>query len=172
MDYLGTLHILSAVSALLLGPSVFVRKKGTALHKKLGYGYVLSMIVLNATAFMIYDLFDGWGVFHYAALVSLVTLLTGFIPAFRKKPGNWMEWHYMGMTWSYVGLSAAAVAETLTRLPLYWPAITEYVPGHYFWNAVGIGTFLVCGAGWYLINRRQLGFPRRTQSRLDRSQRA
>ncbi len=67
------MHTLSAASALLLGPSVFVRKNGTALHKKLGYSYVASMVVLNGTAFMIYDLFNGWGIFHDLALVSLFT---------------------------------------------------------------------------------------------------
>ncbi len=65
----------------------------------------------------------------------------------------------MGMTWSYTGLAAAAVAETLTRLPIYWPVVTQYVPGHFFWNAAGVGAFAVCGMGWYLINRRMLGFP-------------
>lgn len=158
-DYLGITHTLTAVAALALGPAVFVRKKGTRLHKQLGYGYVASMLLLNATALMIYDLFDGFGIFHYAALVSLATLLMGFIPVFRKRPGNWIEWHYMGMTWSYVGLSAAALAETLTRLPMFWPQIVEVIPGHFFWNAVGVGTFIVCGVGWYLINKRRLGFP-------------
>ncbi|NNF52556.1 MAG: DUF2306 domain-containing protein [Gammaproteobacteria bacterium] len=161
MDVVGITHTLAAASALLLGPSVFVRKKGTALHKKLGYGYVFSMLVLNATALMIYDLFQGWGIFHYLSALSLLTLLSGFVPAYLKRPANWIEWHYMGMTWSYVGLTAAAVAETLTRTPLYWPAITEIIPGHFFWNAVGVGTFVVCGAGWYLINKRKLGYPGR-----------
>lgn len=164
MDYLGITHTLTAISALALGPAVFFRKKGTRLHKQLGYSYVASMVLLNATALSIYDLFDGFGVFHYAALISLATLLMGFIPAFRKRPQNWLEWHYKGMTWSYVGLSAAAVAETLTRLPSYWPEITEIIPGHYFWNAVGIGTFIVCGVGWFLINKLRLGDPRRQQS--------
>lgn len=159
MDYLGITHTLTAISALALGPAVFVRKKGTRLHKRLGYGYVASMLLLNATALMIYDLFDGFGIFHYAALLSLATLCMGFIPAFLRRPRNWLEWHYMGMTWSYVGLSAAALAETLTRLPMFWPRLVEIIPGHYFWNAVGVGTFLVCGIGWYLINRRRLGYP-------------
>lgn len=159
MDFTGLVHTLAAISALSLGPAVFLRKKGTALHKKLGYCYAASMLLLNATALMIYELFDGFGIFHYAAIVSLATLTTGIIPAVRKRPANWIEWHYMGMTWSYVGLSAAALAETLTRLPMYWPGITELVPGRYFWNAVGVGTFLVCGIGWYLINKRRLGFP-------------
>ena len=65
---------------------------------------------------MIYDLFGGVGPFHIAALISLVTLIGGTIPARRRRPPRgWLPWHAYWMSWSYVGLVAAAVAETATR---------------------------------------------------------
>ena len=158
MQTIGIIHTAAAAAALLLGPSVFIRRKGTRLHKQLGYGYVVSMLVLNLTAFGLYGLFDGWGLFHWLAIVSLSTLLMGFVPVFLKRPANWIDWHYFGMTWSYVGLAAAALAETLTRLPAFWPELAEKAPQAFFWNAVGVGTFTVCGVGWYLINRRRVGY--------------
>ncbi|NNM20703.1 MAG: DUF2306 domain-containing protein [Gammaproteobacteria bacterium] len=159
MDWLGIIHTVTAGSALLFGPLVFFRRKGTRTHRLLGYGYVVSMLLLNATALMIYDLFDGFGVFHWAALVSLVTLASGIVPALLRRPQRtWIVWHYMGMNWSYVGLCAAAAAEFLTRLPAFIPRVLDYVPGSFFWNAVGAGTFIICGTGWYLVNRRRPGF--------------
>ena len=32
------------------------------------------------------------------------------------------------------------------------------MPGNFFWGAVGVGTFLVCGVGWYLVNRKRMGY--------------
>jgi len=164
MTALGLIHTLSAVSALLLGPNVFFRRKGTRLHKKLGYSYVISMLMLNLTAFMIYRLFGGWGPFHWLAVVSLATMLAGFIPAFLKRPKNWIDWHYFSMTWSYVGLVAAAAAETFTRLPDIWPQLAGQFPEQFFWSAVAVGSFSVCGIGWYLINHRRLGYPTRRRA--------
>lgn len=159
MDALGLFHTVFAVAALALGPAVFFRRKGDARHRALGYGYVVSMALLNASALLIYDLFGRWGPFHWAALVSLLTLAAGFVPALLRRPrGKWLEWHYFGMCWSYVGLAAAAVSETFTRLPQLWPGLREVVPAHYFWTATAAGTFLAVGAGVYLIRVRRLGF--------------
>ena len=159
MDWLGLTHTAAAAGALLFGVVVFRHRKGTTKHKMLGYAYVVSMLLLNVTAFAIYDLFGGWGAFHWAALVSSVTLAMGFIPVLLRKPARtWIEWHYMGMCWSYVGLAAAAGAEVLTRLPALVPGLASVVSPHFFWNMVGLSTFIVCGTGYYLINRRRLGY--------------
>ena len=96
-------------------------KKGTIRHKQVGYAYVISMTVLIITAFMLYHLFNGWGIFgifHYAAIVSLVMLIFGMVPIWVKKPVNtWKYWHFSFMYWSVMGLYGAFVAEGLVRIP-------------------------------------------------------
>lgn len=145
---IGLIHLLSAFVALLLGLGVFLARKGTRLHKGLGYGYVLSMVVLNLTAFLIYRLYGRFGPFHIAALISSATLVAGFIPAFLRRPqGRWLAWHYEFMAWSYVGLLAAGVAETAVRLPK--------VP---FWGAVFGGSVIVSAAGAFVISRARSRF--------------
>lgn len=79
---------------------------------------------------------------------------------FLKKPAEkWLEWHYLGMCWSYVGLAAAAAAEFFTRVPRLWPSIAGHVPPQYFWIALGACVAVLGGLGTYLIRIRKLGFP-------------
>jgi uncharacterized membrane protein len=142
MNVLGWFHMACALVALGSGAAVLLRRKGNRAHRRLGWVYVGSMLLLNATALMIYRLFGGFGPFHAAAIVSLVTVLAGIVPAVRRRPANWVEHHYAWMTWSYVGLWAAAVSEVATR-----------TPGFRFWWAVFAGTFVVIGVGATLIRR-------------------
>ena len=132
--------------ALLSGLGVVVRPKGTRLHKRIGWVYAASMLALNATALMIYDLFGGFGPFHVAALVSLLTLLAGMGVAILRRPKKtWVTHHAYWMSWSYVGLLAAAASEVVTRIR---------IPGWHFGIAVGVATFVAIGVGAFVINTR------------------
>lgn len=144
MDALGWTHTLLASAALVLGGAVTLRTKGDRVHRTLGHLYVSSMLGLNGTALAIYDLFGGFGPFHWAALASLATVLAGISPAILRRPrGSWLEVHAHLMAWSYVGLAAAAVAEVATRA-LVLP----------FWLSVGVaGSAVIVGGGW-LVQRR------------------
>jgi len=119
-------HIGTAISALILGLCVALVRKGTRLHKQLGYAYFINMLGLNISALFIYQLTGHFGPFHGAALASLLTLIAGFVPAYLRLPhGHWLEFHYEFMNWSYVGLIAAGVSEAATRIPStpFWPAV-------------------------------------------------
>jgi uncharacterized membrane protein len=125
-QFLSGFHIVSAISALIFGLGVLLTRKGTRLHKQVGYAYFFNMLGLNISALFIYRLTGHFGPFHGAALASLLTLTAGFIAAYLRLPqGRWLELHYEFMNWSYVGLVAAAVSEATTRLPAapFWPAV-------------------------------------------------
>ncbi len=132
----GLIHLASAVVAVLAGTLVLAQTKGTRVHRRWGYVYVAAMLVLNGTAFGIYRLFGGWGIFHYAATLSLLSLAMGFLPALLRMQG-WKRWHVAGMYWSVIGLYAALVSEIVTR-----------IPGVNFGLMVGLGTAAVMLAGW------------------------
>jgi hypothetical protein len=61
------------------------------------------------------------------ALISLITLILGTTPVLLRRPsGGWIDLHAHFMSWSYVGLVAAAAAESLTRLteaPFSWAVV-------------------------------------------------
>jgi uncharacterized membrane protein len=118
LDAFGLVHALIGIAALLLGLFVVTLRKGTSLHRKIGLSYVIAMVALNGTALWIYDLTGRFGPFHIAALVSLATLLAGYVPVlFRASFTDWVALHGTFMSWSYVGLVAAFLSEIAARVP-------------------------------------------------------
>ncbi len=132
-DNIGLVHLIVSLISVVTGTMVLFMKKGTTNHKRVGYVYTLNMLAVIITAFMIYRLFGGFGIFHIAAIVSFVSLLGGMLPPlfFRKHKG-WVEYHFSFMYWSVMGLYAAFVAETMVR-----------IPDTPFFGMVGIGTGIV-----------------------------
>ncbi len=125
-EFISRFHLWSAIFALVFGLSVFFVRKGTRLHKQLGYAYFFNMLSLNISALFIYELTGNFGPFHISALASLLTLIAGFVPAYLRLPRKgWLDLHYEFMNWSYVGLVAAGVSEAATRIPSspFWPAV-------------------------------------------------
>lgn len=163
MDLLGTIHLATAVLAIVSGAAVLLTgPKGARRHRQLGWVYVGAMLTLNGTAFMIYKLFGGFGPFHYAALFSLVTVSAGTLSAVaarrhrrarnaRSRALN-VERHYMWMTFSYAGLIAAFASETITRLPALRPV---FGGGKWFGLAVAAATIVVMVVGTRMIKGRK-----------------
>jgi len=151
---LGQVHLLAALIALASGAWVLLRRKGTARHRQVGWLYAASMLALNVTALFIYRLTGTFGPFHVAALISLATLLAGVVQARRRLRGdrNWLPRHYFYMTWSYLGLVAAAVAETATRVPALQAVAGG--PTAAFWTAVVVASVAVFAVGATLIRRK------------------
>ncbi|MEL7835167.1 DUF2306 domain-containing protein [Fodinibius sp. N2] len=143
-NWTGAIHLASSIIALITGTLILAMRKGTAIHKKVGYLYVTAMTIVVATAFLIYRLFNGFGIFHIAAIVSGLTLAGGMIPVVLKKPDSWAPLHFSFMYWSVMGLYAAFVAEVLVRLP--------QSP---FFGMVGVGTSIVMllGGSWFYYRK-------------------
>jgi uncharacterized membrane protein len=137
---LGLVHILTAIAAIIFGAAVLLSRKGTARHKLMGRVYVAAMWALNITALMDYELYGYFGPFHWMALISLATVLVGHLAVLRKQPG-WKQSHAYMMGGSYVGLMAAAVAETASR-----------VPGWSFAYSVIISSVLTIFVGVWMMN--------------------
>ena len=146
---LGITHTIFGLVALVSGLVVFLTRKGTGNHRTVGYVYVGSMLALNGGAFLIYRLYGRFGPFHVAAVISLATLAAGFVPLLLRRPaGRWLSYHYGFMSWSYVGLLAAAVAEVAVRVPGVRPSS----PAAFLGLVLG-ATILVMVGGGVLIGR-------------------
>ena len=139
----GWFHTITAVLAMIFGTMVFIKTKGTSLHKLMGYMYVVCMLLLNISSFFIIN-FKGFSIFHFFALISLITVLGGIIPAIRRTP-NWFGYHFYFMSGSVVGLYCAFWAEVGTR----------FVKNDaQFWWAVALATFITAGIGNIFIRRQ------------------
>lgn len=140
---IGWLHLIASILALIFGTWVLITSKGTRAHRRVGYLYTVSMILLIATAFLIYRLFGRFGLFHVAAVVSAVTLAGGMIPAVLRRPKGWLGLHFSFMYWSVFGLYAAFVAELAVRLPVR----TMFTSARTFFTTVIVSTLVTMGVG-------------------------
>jgi uncharacterized membrane protein len=141
---MGTVHVFFAIAALIIGAIVARRPKGGRRHRNLGYFYAVSLLLLNFSALSVYEDSAGVGPFHILAIVSLVTLIGGIIPAFLRRPVSWwLDLHAYFMSWSYVGLVAAGVAQIAT--------MSFSLPGVV---AVGLPLILIVIIGGILIHTR------------------
>jgi uncharacterized membrane protein len=134
LDPFGLFHGVLGLAAVLLGLVVVLGRKGGRTHRRIGYAYVAVMVLMNVTALLIYDLFGRFGPFHWLALVSLVTTLAGFVPAWLRRPAGWLDIHARCMSWSYAGVVAAFAAEIGARVPgvrfvhgVVWPGLAVMV---------------------------------------------
>ncbi len=141
---LGTVHVVFAIAALILGALVAFRPKGGRRHRTLGYFYAISLLSVNISALSVYEEAVSMGPFHILAVISLVTLISGFIPAFLRRPEySWLDIHAYFISWSYVGLVAAGLAQIV----IMWSGL----PARY---AVGLPSILVVIIGGVLIHTR------------------
>ncbi|MFC4634421.1 DUF2306 domain-containing protein [Dokdonia ponticola] len=139
-DFIGWVHTLAAILALLAGSLILAKTKGTSLHKKTGRVYGVSMLIVCSTAFMIYRVHNTFGILHVFALISTITLLLGMLPLYLKSYKNAIVSHLSWMYWSVIGLYCAFSAEILTRLPM----ILDIQNTHeIFYTLVGVSTGLV-----------------------------
>jgi len=108
---LATGHILAAFSALLVGGAVLLVAKGTHTHRVIGAIYVVALVVVNVAALSLHRE-NTFGVFHWLAVASLVTIGIGLSPLVlgRKSPPV-IATHAYCMTWSYAGLVAAGCGQ-------------------------------------------------------------
>ncbi|HZI30015.1 MAG TPA: DUF2306 domain-containing protein [Gemmatimonadaceae bacterium] len=154
MTSLGYFHFATSLLALISGAFVLFRAKGTRMHRRVGWVYVASMVALNASALSLYRLTGTFGPFHIAALISLMTVAAGVDAARQRKRANptWLRRHYFFMSYSYLGLVAAAIAETATR----WPALQEVAGGPTvaFWTTVVVASVAVFIVGGIVVRRR------------------
>ncbi|QOI98335.1 MAG: DUF2306 domain-containing protein [Flammeovirgaceae bacterium] len=144
----GLIHLFSAIMALITGTVVLFSTKGTRSHRITGYWYVASMLILNGTAFGLYQLFGRFGPFHVAALVSMLTLLMGILPLINRQPsGKWLMRHLTWMYYSVIGLYAAFASEIIVRIPGL-PFAAMVVTASVTITAVGIFIFIKNHRSW------------------------
>lgn len=156
------MHTVAAFAAMLFGAIVLLRTKGGASHRRWGYAYAASMGVMLITSFAMYGLTGGFNVLHVAAIASSLTLAIGLRYAIIRRPRNlWYALHYRWMSWSYVGLLAAFVAESATRLAMpYLDARFEDFSRGLFWLLVGLASATVVALGGRQIRRNAPNSPR------------
>src|SRR5690606_14951014 len=81
-----TAHTIAAVAALILGPLMFLRRKGTSAHRRTGYTWVTLMLVVILSSFFIRSN-GSFSWTHLLSVGSLVALVLAFTYARRHQIG-------------------------------------------------------------------------------------
>jgi uncharacterized membrane protein len=102
------IHILAAVTALLVGTAVLVLRKGTASHKLLGRSWVGLMLVATLSSFFLWELRRGAGP-SLVHLLSIATLASLACAIYFIRRGN-VRRHRGFMIGTFAGLIAAGLA--------------------------------------------------------------
>lgn len=114
---IGLFHTACGVLSLLLGTFIFLSAKGTRFHIRLGWAYVASMLCVNLSSLILYNLTGRANLFHALALFNVAMVIAGALQVvYRRRLRNWLWRHYHYMCWSYVGLLAASNNEAFIRL--------------------------------------------------------
>jgi uncharacterized membrane protein len=143
----GAIHTVLAMLGIVVGSIQFLRPKRGPMHRARGYAFVYAMLVADGTAMLVFQFTGRFNILHVGAIVNLLCIVLAILPVLRSpRPSNWKNQHYYFMSWSYVGLLAAAVTELVVRTgPL---ATRERA-----WMATAATSVVVTTIGYVLINR-------------------
>jgi uncharacterized membrane protein len=115
-------HTAAATSALLVGAVLLARPKGTAVHRALGWGWVVLMAGVALVSFGIHGEHYSW--IHGLSVFTLLMLGMGVWHARRHR----VRHHRKTMLGVYFG--ALVIAGLFTLLP-------QRLIGHALWSALG-----------------------------------
>lgn len=143
----GAIHTVLAMFGILVGLIQFLRPKRGPTHRARGYAFVYAMLVADGTALLVFQFTGRFNILHAGAVANLVCIILAIVPVLRTpRRWNWKNQHYYWMSWSYVGLLAAAATELVVRT------------GHLAtrgqaWMATAAVSVLVTAIGYVLIKR-------------------
>jgi len=117
MSALIAVHGALAATALIVGGSVLLRRKGTATHKLLGRVWVALMVAVALSSFWIFEIRRGAGpsLIH---LLSVWTLISLALAVWFIRRGN-VRAHRGFMVGTFVGLAAAGLGTLAPGRALY-----------------------------------------------------
>ena len=156
MTAVGAVHVIFSLLAIVAGAIVLRLRKGTRWHRTIGHAYVWGMVGVVATSFSLFNLTGQFTPFHGAALVAAITLVGGMWTALGRRPGtHWIHAHAIWMAWSYTGLCAAFVAESMTRFAMPILAERGVLDGRWglFWTLVAFGSVGTMAVGGLVMRR-------------------
>ena len=143
----GAIHTVLAMLGIVVGSIQLLRPKGGSMHRALGYAFVYAMLVADGTAMLVFQFTGRFNILHVGAMVNLLCIVLAIVPVLRSpRPSNWKNQHYTWMSWSYVGLLAAAATELVVRTS---PLATR----EQAWMVTAAATVVVTVIGYTLISR-------------------
>ncbi len=123
----GWIHSIACLIALVAGAYVLIARKGTSTHRRWGWWYAGSIILLNLTVMLVFhfDILPAkpplvgphiFGIFHWMAVATLASVLLAVFAASRQKRLLWAHVHAQAMLFSYYMLVGGLFNEMVVRI--------------------------------------------------------
>ena len=93
------LHAIIAIFAIVVGGVQLILKKGTPLHKFMGWAWVSLMLIVCFTSFFIHKV-NLWGKYSPIHLLSIWTIIAVVLGVYFARIGN-VKRHKIFMVWTY-----------------------------------------------------------------------
>ena len=107
---MNAIHTVLGLFALLIVYIICRKDKGTRKHRQWGRVYILNMVLLGITTFLVRDLRTGIGAYKVFMILSLIFIPAAIYPlVFRKHIKVWVVWHYIFMLYSFLFLLIASI---------------------------------------------------------------
>jgi uncharacterized membrane protein len=143
----GAIHSVLAMLCITVGLIQLLRPKRGPGHRARGYAFVYAMLVADGAALLVFQFTGKFNILHVGAIVNLLCVIAAIVPVLcTPRPKNWKNQHYYWMSWSYVGLIAAAATELVVRT-------VHLGTREQAWAVTSGMTVLVTAIGYILINR-------------------
>jgi uncharacterized membrane protein len=115
-SFLGWVHTLACLVALVLGAMNLVRRKGDGSHRRVGHWYLLSIVLVCVTSLGIYRLHRFFFP-HWLAIVTIALAAVAYgFAHFRKPRPIWLRCHIISVVLTYYLLIAGGVNEVFLRV--------------------------------------------------------
>jgi uncharacterized membrane protein len=112
LSWVIKLHIFAALSALVIGTAILLQRKGSGLHKTLGWGWVFAMATTAVSSLWITQLNGNvWSLVHLLSGWTIVALPMAVFAIRNRK----VDAHRRAMTGIFVG--GLIVAGSLSFIP-------------------------------------------------------
>jgi uncharacterized membrane protein len=95
------IHVATVIPAALLGPYIFLGRKGTPRHKLLGRLWLSLMVVTALSSFFIHSI-RLWGDFSPIHILSAVVIVSSFLAIYHARTGN-IRAHKSTLISTYIG---------------------------------------------------------------------
>lgn len=109
------IHSISSLIALIVGSVSLLKKKGTKIHKILGWIFVGSMFISASSSFWIYN--KRFSAIHILSVLVLFWLFKA-VHAVRFKPKNWLHIHASSIGAAYIAIIIAGSGVLVRKILL------------------------------------------------------
>jgi uncharacterized membrane protein len=136
-----------ATAGIVVGSIQLLRPKGGSVHRALGYAFVYAMLIADGAVMLVFQFTGRFNILHIGAIANLLCIILAMVAVLRSpRPSNWKLQHYYWMSWSYVGLLAAAATELVVRT-------SHLATKEQAWTATAATSVVVTAIGYVLIKR-------------------